>query len=74
MSVAITNYRKRLMTLLLVGDDGVRPVRIPSGYTVEGLPDSVLDLPVVRAARAAGELGVRVDAVRVRGRGRGGIR
>ena len=34
MSVALTNYRKRLMTLLVVWDDGVRPVRIPSGHTV----------------------------------------
>jgi hypothetical protein len=59
MSVSITNLRRRLATLLVPEGLGVRAVRIAHGHTERGLPDVVLDLPLVKEAQASGEFVVR---------------
>ena len=62
MSIALTNLRRRLVTILLpAGSAGSNTgaLRIASMQTVTGLEDSVLDLPAVQAALRAGELEAR---------------
>jgi hypothetical protein len=71
MSVSITNYRRRLVTLLVPEGQGVRSVRIAHGHTESGLPDAVLDLPIVKQGQASGELVVRRDRTGRRSGGKG---
>ena len=59
MTVSITNLRKRLVTLLVQEGIAVRAVRIPHGHTERGLPDAVLELPLVKEGAARGDLVVR---------------
>lgn len=57
--ISITNYRKRLVTLLVRDGGTARAVRIPSGHTRDELPDAVLELDVVKRGEASGEFAVR---------------
>jgi hypothetical protein len=69
MTVSITNLRRRLVTLLVAEGQGTRAVRIAHGHTERGLPDSILDHPIVKEGRARGEFAVeRERAVDAGGR------
>jgi hypothetical protein len=63
VSVSITNRRRRMVTLLVPEERGVRVVRIAHGHTESGLPDAVLKLPAVLQAQASGEFVVRHEPV-----------
>jgi hypothetical protein len=59
MSVAITNLRRRMLTLLVPQGTQLRAVRIAALQRVGALPDEVMELAMVREGVRLGELDVR---------------
>jgi hypothetical protein len=58
MSVAITNLRRRMLTLLVPQGTQLRAVRIAALQRVGALPDEVMELARVREGVRLGELDV----------------